>query len=184
VSAPSSALPVDVDDLTPAWFSAVLQRDVRDVTVLDRSSGTTGRARVARHGEPGLPATVFVKLPPFDERQRALVDKTGMGVAESAVLPRPRVRGRGVRDLVQQLAALHAPFWQSPRFASSQDLAWLAERGMHRGGGGRAFIQQPVDVLGEHMDETSHRLAHLSLTATRTSPGCGTRGRRSKSASG
>jgi hypothetical protein len=76
-------LPVDVDDLTAAWFAEVLQRDVAEATLLERSSGTTGRAHVALRGDPGVPATVFVKLPPFDERQRVLVDKTGMGVAEA-----------------------------------------------------------------------------------------------------
>jgi hypothetical protein len=78
-----AALPVDVDELTPQWFSAVLQRDVTDATVVDRSSGTTGRARVALRGEAGVPATVFVKLPPFDEMQRAFVAKIGMGVTEA-----------------------------------------------------------------------------------------------------
>src|SRR5215470_19392347 len=78
-----TALPREVDDLTPQWFATVLERDVADATVLERSSGTTGRARIALRGDPDLPATVFVKLPPFDERQRGLVDKTGMGVAEA-----------------------------------------------------------------------------------------------------
>src|SRR5262245_30879601 len=79
----TTALPREVDDLTSQWFATVLERDVTDATVLDRSSGTTGRARVALQGDRDLPATVFVKLPPFDERQRGLVDKTGMGVAEA-----------------------------------------------------------------------------------------------------
>ena len=78
-----AVLPVDLDELTAAWFSRVLERDVTEATVFDRSSGTTGRARVALRGEPGLPATVFVKLPPFDAQQRAFVEQTGMGVAEA-----------------------------------------------------------------------------------------------------
>lgn len=79
----TAPFPQSVDDLTADWFTAVLDRDVTTATVVDRSSGTTGRARVALRGEPGLPETVFVKLPPVHERQRALVDKTGMGVAEA-----------------------------------------------------------------------------------------------------
>src|SRR5437763_16517374 len=45
-------LPIDVADLTAEWFSAVLQREVHDAELLDRSSGTTGRAHVALAGEP------------------------------------------------------------------------------------------------------------------------------------
>ncbi len=78
-----AAFPVETDELSPQWFSSVLGRDVTEATVADRSSGTTGRARVALRGEPQLPETVFVKLAPFDEWQRSLVDKTGMGVAEA-----------------------------------------------------------------------------------------------------
>lgn len=78
-----TVFPETVDDLTAAWFTSALGREVTAAEVVDRSSGTTGRARVALRGDPGLPATVFVKLPPFHERQRALVAKTGMGVAEA-----------------------------------------------------------------------------------------------------
>jgi hypothetical protein len=76
-------LPTEVDELTAAWFSDVLEREVSEAHIIDRTSGTTGRARVALRGSQDLPATVFVKLPPFDDEQRALVDMTGMGVAEA-----------------------------------------------------------------------------------------------------
>ena len=76
-------LPLTVEDLTPTWFSSVLGREVAAATVLDRSSGTTGRAQVALHGESDLPPTVFVKLAPFDEQQREFVAKIGMGEAEA-----------------------------------------------------------------------------------------------------
>ena len=39
-------IPVDVDELTPAWFSEVLDADVKSVEVIDSHSGTTGRAKV------------------------------------------------------------------------------------------------------------------------------------------
>jgi phosphotransferase family enzyme len=203
----TDTLPVDVDDLTAPWFSAVLGRDVADATVLDRSSGTTGRARVALRGEPTLPATVFVKLPPFDAQQRTFVDLTGMGVAEarfyrdlaSEVPVRvPRVwfaetDGHGyvmvledltasgcrfpaaddadiafrARDIVEQLAMLHARYWESDRFAPGNDLEWLAARGMTRGGGGgRTFIEQAVATLGDHMDAAFHRIAGIYLSRT------------------
>jgi hypothetical protein len=197
----SPQLPTEVDHLDAAWFSEVLGREVSDVTVIDRSSGTTGRARVALHGDPGVPATVFVKLPPFDEQQRALVDQTGMGVAEArfyrdlaheVAVRVPSVLfaetdGRDyvmvledlvaggcrfpsandddiasrARDIVEQLAALHAPFWESERFAPGGDLEWLAERGRRGGGGGRKFIQNAVTTIGEQFGEEFHRIADV-----------------------
>jgi phosphotransferase family enzyme len=196
-------LPVEVEELDAPWFSQVLGRDVTEATVLDRSSGTTGRARVALRGDSGVPPTVFVKLPPFDERQRALVDQTGMGVAEARfyrdVAREVCVRVPGVwfaetdgrdyvmvledlvasgcrfpspddtdvamraRDIVEQLAALHAPFWESARFTSGDDLAWLAERGMRGGGGGRTFITRAVDAIGDQLDESFQQIADAYL---------------------
>jgi hypothetical protein len=79
-------IPVDVADVTPEWMSTALDRDVRAVTVLDQHSGTTGRARVgveyADDADDG-PVTVFVKLPPFDEQQRAFVQEVGLGISEA-----------------------------------------------------------------------------------------------------
>ena len=83
-----------------------MDTDVTSVTVLDRHSGTTGRAHLAIGGDPRLPATVFVKLAPFDERQRKFVNVQGMGVVEARLyrdlaheLPGSRPAGlvRGVR---------------------------------------------------------------------------------------
>jgi hypothetical protein len=79
-------LPVDVDDVTPGWLSEVLELPVTSVEVVARHSGTTGRARVAlTYGgdAPGRPASLFVKLAPFDERQRRFVDAVGLGIAEA-----------------------------------------------------------------------------------------------------
>jgi Phosphotransferase enzyme family len=76
-------LPLTVEDLTATWFSTAFGHEVADATVLDRSSGTTGRAQVALRGDPGLPPSVFVKLAPFDEQQREFVNLIGMGVAEA-----------------------------------------------------------------------------------------------------
>jgi hypothetical protein len=78
-------IPVDVSDVTAAWMSGALDREVHAITVLDRHSGTTGRARVGveyANGSAG-PATVFVKLPPFDPEQRAFVDQVGLGISEA-----------------------------------------------------------------------------------------------------
>ncbi|GMU78494.1 MAG: phosphotransferase [Acidimicrobiia bacterium] len=201
------ALPALVDELTATWFSTVLGHEVTDATVVDRSSGTTGRARVALRGDPGVPATVFVKLAPFDEWQRSLVDTTGMGVAEARfyrdLAPEVPVRVPGVwyaqtagpeyvmvledltasgcrfprptdadigeraRDIVEQLAALHARYWESPRFGVGGDLEWLVERGTRGGGGGGSFIARAVDALagelGNGLDGEFRRIADLYL---------------------
>jgi hypothetical protein len=84
---PALAIPVDVDDVTAEWISGVTGFDVAATEVLDRHSGTTGRARIAlSYGgsdDGALPPSVFVKLPPFDERQREFVARTGLGSAEA-----------------------------------------------------------------------------------------------------
>src|SRR4051794_30963724 len=163
------SLPLDAPDLTAQWFCTALGRDVANVELLDKSSGTTGRAHVALTGDATVPATVFVKLAPFDEAQREFVNSVGMGVAEARfyrdLAPDIPVRipsvwfsdtdGDGyvmvledlvasgcrfpdpkdddiewrARDIVEQLAALHARFWESPRFRNDGDLAWLAPKG-------------------------------------------------------
>jgi hypothetical protein len=196
-------LPNEVTDLDAAWFSQALRREVTAATLLESSSGTTGRAHMALQGEPGVPPTVFVKLPPFDEEQRALVDHTGMGVTEVRfyrdLVSEIPVRVPGVwfadtdgrdyamvledlmasgcrfpspddvdiatraRDIVEQLAVLHARYWESPRFASGCDLEWLADRGARGGEGGRMFVQRAVDTLGDRMDEAFHRIAEIYL---------------------
>lgn len=174
--------------------------------MVDRSTGTTGRARVALRGERGVPATVFVKLPPFDEQQRVFVDLTGMGVTEARFyrdlatevpvrvpgvwfaatdghdyvmvledlvargcrFPAPAdpdIAGRA-RDIVEQLAALHAPYWDSGRFAEGSDLEWLAALGARGGDGGRTFIERAVESLGSEMDGSFHRIAAIYLART------------------
>jgi aminoglycoside phosphotransferase (APT) family kinase protein len=78
-------IPLDVGDATPAWLSDALGRDVTSVEVLDAHSGTTGRARLGiTYGDGVTDATsVFLKLAPFDERQRSFVDLVGLGIAEA-----------------------------------------------------------------------------------------------------
>lgn len=195
-------LPLDVADLTAEWFGTALQRDVTDVALLDRSSGTTGRVHVALTGDPGVPPTVFVKLAPFDERQREFVTSVGMGVAEARfyrdLAPEIPVRipsvwyaetdGDGyvmvledlvaggcrfphpsdddiawrARDIVEQMAALHSRFWESPRFDDG-DLAWLAPKGTGAAGGGAKFVKMAVDAVGDRLPLAFHRLADIYL---------------------
>jgi aminoglycoside phosphotransferase (APT) family kinase protein len=83
-------MPDRPEAITPQWLSGALQKslpgvEVTGVEVADRHSGTTGRARLRlayASGSSG-PATVFVKLPPFDEVQRQLVAVTDMGRREA-----------------------------------------------------------------------------------------------------
>src|SRR4051794_23738547 len=79
---PAVTIPVDVADVTPAWLGAVLERNVTAVRVVDQHSGTTGRARIVVSSDSG-DEPMFVKLAPFDERQRRFVDVVGLGVAEA-----------------------------------------------------------------------------------------------------
>lgn len=196
-------LPTDVSDLTPAWFSRVLEREVTEVSLLEHTSGTTGRARVALQGAADVPPTVFVKLAPPDERQRKLVDMTGMGVAEARfyrdLAPEIPLRVPDVwfadtaddlyvmvledltasgcrfpttsdadiatraRDIVEQLAALHASYWDSGRFQPGEDLEWLTTRGVSAGGGGRTFIKQALERLGDEMGPSFRRIAEIYI---------------------
>jgi len=67
------------------------------------------------------------------------------------------------RDIVEQLAALHAQYWESPRFDDGGDLAWLASKGTGDAGGGARFVQMAVDTLGDRLDGDFHRIAELYL---------------------
>ena len=108
----TSSIPVELTDLNAAWLSDALEADVTSVTVLDEHSGTTGRARLALTGEPGVPRSVFVKLAPFDAAQRRFVNEVGMGVSEA----------RFFRDVAGEVG-LRVP---QPVFA---DFEQAAERG-------------------------------------------------------
>ena len=83
-------LPERIEDITPTWLTQALESSFPDVeiaslTILDRHSGTTGRARLGLEYASGSsgPATVFVKLPPFADEQRKLVAATDMGRREA-----------------------------------------------------------------------------------------------------
>jgi len=82
-------IPVEVGDLTPEWLTDALQAHapgavVEAVSVLDTSSGTTGRARLGlTSSDERIPSRVFVKLPPFTPERRVMVNMVGMGVSEA-----------------------------------------------------------------------------------------------------
>src|SRR6185437_913620 len=198
-------IPQDVADLTPAFFAEALRRDVDSAVLLDQHSGTTGRSRFRLSGDSALPATVFVKLAPFDAAQRSFVTAMGMGVAEARFyrdvaaevpvrvphpyyaatdderyvmvledleasgcrFPSPRdpdIERRG-GDIVEQLAALHAKYWDSARFDAPDDLAWLAGKGTGNQGGGHEtmFVKMAVDHLGAQLEPAFHRIADFYL---------------------
>jgi len=204
-------IPVEVDDLTPAWLSNVLEVDVRAVEVLDRHSGTTGRARIGvsyADDDAPLPPSLFVKLPPFDVAQRKFVDAAGLGVAEARfyrdlaheiTLRIPAVHyaeidgdGRYVMviedlaaegcrfprpgdddvaewgtGLVEELAKLHAPFWDSPRLRDGGDLVWVTDggrtgRNVPKGSGG-GYVSLALEQFGEEMGPDFQRLAQLYI---------------------
>jgi thiamine kinase-like enzyme len=76
-------IPTTVDEVTPAWLSQTLDADIAAVEVLDAHSGTTGRARIGIQTTADLPESLFVKLQPFDDEQKAFLAMIGLGVSEA-----------------------------------------------------------------------------------------------------
>jgi hypothetical protein len=202
-------IPVEVEDVTADWLARAVDAPVTRVEVLDRHSGTTGRARLAvsysEGGGPGRPRSMFVKLAPFDERQRRFVDATGLGVAEARFyrdlaagvpvrvptplyvavdeegryvmvledlvgsgcrFPRPRdgdVAGVAGR-IVDELARLHARFWEQPALT---ELGWLTQGARMAFEGGGPFISRAVDRFADEMPAAFRRLGKLYVAETR-----------------
>lgn len=80
-----ASIPASVDEVTPDWLSEVLDAAVTAVEILDAHSGTTGRAKIRIQSDADLPETLFVKLQPFDEEQRAFLAMIGLGVSEAVL---------------------------------------------------------------------------------------------------
>ena len=80
-------IPARVEDLTPEWFSEILDSPVGGVEILDAHSGTTGRARVRLTASSDVPDTLFVKLQPFVEQQRKFLRQIGLGWRRPACTP-------------------------------------------------------------------------------------------------
>ena len=198
-------IPLDVAELTPGWFSEVLGADVRSAQIVDQHSGTTGRAKVRLDSGGELPDTVFVKLAPFDPRQRAFLDFTGIGVMEArfyaslaAELPvrLPRCWHADVdgdayimvledldasgcvyrsdpQSTVEELAHLHAAYWESPRFDG--DLAWVPERAGFGKSDGKdpaatqaagQFIHSALDTFAHEMPPVFRAIGELYASRT------------------
>jgi len=145
-------IPDRPEAITSEWLSGALGTslsgiEVSRVEVVERHSGTTGRARLRLEYAAGSdgPATVFVKLPPFGDAQRRLVASTDMGRREARFyealaaevpmrVPRPyfAAHGDGPTDYVMVLEDLEASGCTFPK-----DLA----------GHARAHGQQLVEGL-------------------------------------
>ena len=68
-----------------------------------------------------------------------------------------------VERTIDALAALHAAFWASPRFAPDGDLAWVERRS--RGYGSAApIVTFAVEQLGDSLPDASRRLAEVYLS--------------------
>lgn len=90
MDAAPKTLPDRPEAITAAWLGEALADslpgvEVAGVEVVDRHSGTTGRARLRLDYASGSdgPQTLFVKLPPFGDAQRAMVAATDMGRREA-----------------------------------------------------------------------------------------------------
>jgi hypothetical protein len=86
----SIGIPTAHEELTAEWLTLALAAHfpgavVSEVRVLDEHTGTTGRLRLGLRyaGDVRGPDSIFVKLPPFDAEQRAIVESTGMGRREA-----------------------------------------------------------------------------------------------------
>lgn len=84
--------------ITTEWLSRTLGARAASVALLERSSGTTGRALLRVAWAPGtaLPERLFAKLPPADDAQARMVCSTDMGRREARfyaeIAPEVRVR--------------------------------------------------------------------------------------------
>jgi len=106
-------IPREVDELTGAWLTTVLDRHVPGVEVVsaqvvDAHSGTTGRVKLrlvyaGDHAE--LPETVFCKLAPFDARQREFLRRIGIGTMEARFYA---TIAAGLEDVVRVPRVWHA----------------------------------------------------------------------------
>jgi len=181
-------IPLEVDDLTPEWFSEVLGTDVTAVDVLDAHSGTTGRAKVRVASGGTLPDTLFCKLAPFDSKQRAFIDFTGIGVMEARFyealgeevpvrLPRcwyAAVDGRSYVMVLEDLDAAGCTWVADPASTVTElaklhamfwesprfttDLAWVPERAGFGEGGGKGA--DAARAAGQFIRVALDRFAH------------------------
>lgn len=143
-----ASIPIEVDQLTAEWLTTILQSHapgatVDAVEVLDRSSGTTGRARLGlTSSDDRIPATVFVKLAPFTEERRALVDLVGMGVSEA----------RFYTEIAPSVPVRTAPVWHADHDADGGYIMVLED--LNAAGASQPTQDEPdaADFAGQVME--------------------------------
>lgn len=64
-------------------------------------------------------------------------------------------------DIVEQLARLHAQYWETSRFSPRGDLSWIAPRSTGSGDGGASFVRMAIDNLADRLPEGFVPLAEL-----------------------
>ena len=117
------AIPIEVEELTAEWFTEIVQSRapgavVDSVELIDKSSGTTGRARVGLTStDERIPSTMFVKLPPFTADGRAMVISTAMGVSEA----------RFYEDIASWLPVRTPPVWHAAHDLSTDGYIMVFE---------------------------------------------------------
>jgi hypothetical protein len=166
-------------------------------------------------GDGAGPSTLFVKLAPFDERQREFIRRVGIGISEArfyetfagsdfpvrvprclhashegddrfvmvfedlsargCTFPSPRHDDVAERaaSTVDEMARLHAAFWESARFGDGGDLGWVPERAGHgprRSEPSASVANTMVAQVGEHLDEHLNDAARelIALYCART----------------
>jgi hypothetical protein len=62
---------------------------------------------------------------------------------------------------------LHAPFWESQRFAPGGDLEWLVSRSSGTGDGGAKFVRMAVDSYADRLPEGFLPLAEFYMERSR-----------------
>jgi hypothetical protein len=62
----------------------------------------------------------------------------------------PDIEAR-IFDIVDNLARLHAQYWESPRFEPRGDLDWIAPRATGSGDGGAGMVRMAIDNLAERL---------------------------------
>lgn len=67
------------------------------------------------------------------------------------------------RNIVEELAGLHAKYWQSERFSNTGDLAWLAMHGTGSVEGSVPYVKMAIDAVSKDMPDFFKTMATFYL---------------------
>ncbi|WP_101951188.1 phosphotransferase family protein [Mycobacterium sp. 3519A] len=77
-----------------------------------------------------------------------------------------------VEHTIDAFAAMHAAFWDSPRFSPDGDLAWVRGASSSQSyGSAAALVRFAVEELGERLPAASHELAEVYVPRAEKVPG-------------